>query len=143
MRILLVAPKTRLYQRLLSEGRLLATTTGDNTEAFCNFAPKLDREYLTNGYRRLMKSLYEPKAFYSRARTFLAQYQQRGPQHQVDWTKIRAFGRSLWLLGIRHRGRYQYWRFLAYALAYHPRAFVPAVTLAIYGHHFRTIAERL
>jgi radical SAM superfamily enzyme YgiQ (UPF0313 family) len=141
--LLTALPKTQLYQRLRQEGRLLHASTGNNTEAFCNFIPKLDREFLVDGYRRLMKALYEPKTYYQRARAFLANYQARGPRTHMGWTEAKAFLRSLWVLGVRQRGRRQYWRFLGHALVYHPRAFSSAIALSIYGHHFRMIARDL
>ena len=70
--LLTALPQTRLYQRLLREGRLLAETTGNNTAAVLNFVPQLDRQFLIEGYRRLMRSLYEPKSYYRRILTFLA-----------------------------------------------------------------------
>ncbi|MEE8584823.1 MAG: radical SAM protein, partial [Acidobacteriota bacterium] len=39
--ILTAVPKTRLYKRLMAEGRLLAESTGNNTEAVVNFVTKL------------------------------------------------------------------------------------------------------
>ncbi|MDP2968887.1 MAG: DUF4070 domain-containing protein [Deltaproteobacteria bacterium] len=35
------------------------------------------------------------------------------------------------------RGRVYYWKLFLWALARRPRAFPLAITLAIYGHHFR------
>jgi radical SAM superfamily enzyme YgiQ (UPF0313 family) len=69
--LLTALPETRLYQRLMKEGRLEAESTGNNTQAALNFRPKLDREFLVNGYRELMKELYEPRNYYRRIRTFL------------------------------------------------------------------------
>jgi radical SAM superfamily enzyme YgiQ (UPF0313 family) len=141
--LLTALPKTRLYQRLRAEGRLLAESSGNNTEAVCNFLPKLDSEVLTEGYRRLVQSLYEPRAFYARARKLLAHHHPRGPKVYVGAEHIQALFRSFWRLGFRYRGRREYWRFLAHALLRNPRAFPMAVTLAIYGHHFRTVAHSL
>lgn len=141
--LLSALPKTRLYQRLRDEGRLLATTTGNNTEAFCNFITTLDRDFLQDGYRRLMQSLYEPKAYYRRVRAFLRYHRRRGPRMHVSPGEIRAFFKSLWILGVRYPGRRAYWTLLAYTLVRHPRQFAQAVTLAIYGHHFRRVAAGL
>jgi radical SAM superfamily enzyme YgiQ (UPF0313 family) len=141
--LLTALPKTRLYERLEREGRLRSISSGNNTEAVCNFTPRLDREFLTAGYRRLMRQLYEPKAFYQRTRTFLNEYRRLGPSSQLGWAEFMAFFKAHWLLGVRHRGRWQYWRFLGHTLLTRPRALAPAMTLAIYGHHFRRIAESL
>ncbi len=59
--LLTALPETRLYHRLMKEGRIETETTGNNTDAVLNFKPKLNREFLVNGYRELMKKLYEPQ----------------------------------------------------------------------------------
>jgi radical SAM superfamily enzyme YgiQ (UPF0313 family) len=141
--LLTALPKTRLYRRLAEEGRLLQESSGNNTDASCNFIPRLDPNLLVGGYRRLVNRLYEPAAYYERARAFLAQYRPRGPGSRPGWTECRAAVRALWVLGVRHHGRGPYWRFLGHVLTHHPRAFGYAVALAIYGHHFRRVAEDL
>lgn len=141
--LLTALPKTRLYERLRREGRLLSDATGNNTEAFCNFVPRLDRDQLVDGYRQLMQRLYEPKAFYARARTFLARHRPRTPRTRTSPQEIGAFFRSLWELGVRARGRRQFWAFLGHTLVHHPRAFALAITLSIYGHHFRQVSRQL
>ena len=55
--LLTALPQTRLYERLVREGRLLADSVGDNTAAVLNFVPRLDRGRLLAGYRELMRSL--------------------------------------------------------------------------------------
>ncbi len=45
---------TRLYKRLMKEGRLLKTMTGDNTDFSMNFIPRMNREALLKGYRSLL-----------------------------------------------------------------------------------------
>lgn len=141
--LLTALPRTRLHQRLVAENRLVAGSTGNNTEAVCNFIPRLGRETLTEGYRRLVQSLYEPGAFYARARELLAHHRAQGPRTHISLGHVRALFRSFWKLGLRHRGRWEYWKFLGHTLAHHPQAFGMAVTLAIYGHHFRTVAGTL
>jgi len=141
--ILTALPRTRLYRRLAEEGRLVADSTGNNTEAACNFLPKLGRETLIRGYRELVCSLYEPRAFYTRASAFLANYRHRGPRPHVELLHFRALFKSFWRLGLRSRGRREYWRFLGHTLVKHPRGLATAVSLTIYGHHFRTVAESI
>jgi radical SAM superfamily enzyme YgiQ (UPF0313 family) len=141
--LLTALPRTRLYQRLVAENRLVTGSTGNNTEAVCNFIPRLGRETLTDGYRRLVQSLYEPGAFYARARELLAHHRAQGPRTYISLGHVRALFRSFWKLGLRHRGRWEYWKFLGHTLAHRPQAFGMAVTLAIYGHHFRTVAGTL
>ena len=141
--LLTALPKTRLYSRMVEEGRLLSQTTGNNTEAVLNFVTKLDSDFLIKGYRRLMHSLYEPDTYYQRIRSYLSRYRHAGHREYFGVAEIKAFIRSLWCLGIRYPGRLAYWRFLLYTLLRYPREFGQAVTLAIYGHHFRLVAADL
>jgi len=77
-------PNTRLYARLKEEGRLLRESTGNNLDAVLNFAPRLDREVLLDGYRSLVKKLYAPREFYARAATFLREYRPSRPKARVS-----------------------------------------------------------
>ncbi len=141
--LLTALPETRLYQRLVKEGRLEADSTGNNTQATLNFRPTLDREFLVNGYRELMKELYEPRNYYRRIRTFLEHNRPSGPRLRLAWSDFQAFVKSLWLLGVWHRGRRAYWRFCATTLLSRPRQFHQAIALTIVGHHFRRVAKSL
>ncbi len=141
--LLSALPKTRLYTRMIAEGRLLRQSEGSNTEADLNFITKLDSDFLINGYRRLMHSLYEPDTYYQRIRSYLSRYRHRGQREYYGVADIKAFFKSLWCLGLRYPGRLAYWRLLLYTLVRHPREFGQAVTLAIYGHHFRLVAANL
>jgi radical SAM superfamily enzyme YgiQ (UPF0313 family) len=141
--LLTALPKTQLYHRLLSEGRLVADSIGNNTEAVLNFIPKLDRDFLVGGYKRLMWTLYEPTTYYRRVLTFLGEYRPRGPKLRLTFSDIQAFFRSLWMMGVRHQGRRAFWKYLATVLIRHPRKLPPAISLAIHGFHYRMVAKRL
>ncbi len=141
--LLQAVPRTRLYKRLAREGRLLSESLGDNTSVAFNFRPKLDREFLEANYRKLMRKLYEPETYYQRIRALLEQHKPRGPRARVQWQDLKAFVKSLWLMGVIHHGRRAYWRFLTTTLVHHPAQFGLAITLAIYGHHFRQVAKTL
>ena len=139
--LLTALPETRLYRRLMKEGRLDAESTGNNTQAVLNFRPTLGRDFLVNGYRDLMKALYEPRNYYRRIRTFLEDYRPQGPRRRLSAADIQAFVKSLWLLGVWHRGRREYWRFFVTTLLRWPRQFHRAIELAIMGYHFRRVAS--
>jgi radical SAM superfamily enzyme YgiQ (UPF0313 family) len=141
--LLTALPKTRLYQRLMREGRLESESSGNNTQAALNFRPMLNREFLQAGYRELMKQLYEPRAYYQRIRTFLANHRPRGPRGRISGSDFQAFVKSFWLLGVWHRGRWAYWRLCLSTLLRRPRQFHCAMELAIMGYHFRRVAELL
>ncbi|MGD8454248.1 MAG: B12-binding domain-containing radical SAM protein [Phycisphaerae bacterium] len=141
--LLQALPGTRLFSRLKQEGRILHDASGNNVEANLNFVPKLDREILVEGYRSLVKRLYTPRMYYRRILTFLREYRPQGQGIHLSWRDVKAFIKSLWVMGILSRGRRQYWKFLTKALLFHRRAFPEAMTLAIIGYHFRRVASAL
>ena len=141
--LLTALPETRLFQRLKAEGRLLAQSTGNNLDAILNFKPKLDRRVLIEGYRNLLKQLYNPKEYYERILTFLNDYRPSGPGMRMRREDVLAFFKSLWTMGVASRGRREFWKFLTRACVFHRRAFVEALSLAITGHHFRKVAAAL
>jgi len=141
---LLQAPSgTRLYDRMKKEGRLLGEMTGDNGDGSTNIIPRLDLHLLQNGYRKLVSYLYTPQAYYQRAKLFLQTVQPPKVQLYLDLNYVRAMFRSIVTLGIRGVERVEYWKLFFWALFRKPRIFPQAITLAIYGHHFRTLAEQL
>jgi radical SAM superfamily enzyme YgiQ (UPF0313 family) len=140
---LLNAPKgTKLYQRLAGEGRLLKGFTGDNTDFSMNFIPKMDRETLISGYHKIVETIYSPKQYYERVLVFLKEYNpivsSTGP---LNFSHIMAFFRSVVRLGIIGKERRYYWRLILWSLIKRPRVFPLAVTLSIYGYHFRKVFE--
>ncbi len=141
--LLTALPQTKLWHRLSREGRLETESTGNNTDAVLNFKPKLNREYLQSGYRDLMKKLYEPRVYYQRIRTFLAQHKVRGPRTRLSPADFQAFLKSFWLLGIWYRGRVAYWRFFWSTVLRRPHQLRHAIELAIVGYHFRRVANLL
>jgi radical SAM superfamily enzyme YgiQ (UPF0313 family) len=142
--LLQVLPGTKLHTRMADEGRLLSEASGNNTDASLNFLPKMDPEVLRRGYRNLVQQLYSPRVYYERVRTFLREYKK--PQiikRKLDLNYIAAFFRSLWVLGVIGSERFEYWKLLLWTLFRRPSLFVDAVTLAIYGYHFRKVSRRM
>jgi radical SAM superfamily enzyme YgiQ (UPF0313 family) len=141
---LLQAPAgTRLYERMKKEGRLVGEMTGDNGDGSTNIIPRLDLEVLQNGYRTLIQYLYTPKIYYKRVLTFLETVEPPHIKVKIDWTYFKALLRSMVTLGIRGVERVEYWKLFFWALFRKPRTFPTAITLAIYGHHFRTLADQI
>ena len=141
---LLQAPAgTRLYDRMKKEGRLLGEMTGDNGDGSTNIIPRLDIEVLQNGYRSLIQYLYTPKIYYRRVLTFLETLEPPQIKIKIDWTYFKALLRSMVTLGIKGVERVEYWKLFFWALFRKPRTFPTAITLAIYGHHFRTLADQI
>ncbi len=141
--LLTALPGTRLFTRLQREGRLLDHSSGNNVDTHLNFLPKLDRQTLVEGYRRLVKHLYTPRAYYQRILTFLRDYRPAGPRVRVYRRDVLAFVRSLWVMGVAESGRREFWKFLTRTALFHRGKFAEAMRLAIIGHHFRKTAAAL
>jgi len=135
--LLQAIPGTQLYERLSKEGRLRPDTTGDNADGTTNVVPRMSFETLQDGYRRIMRTIYSPRVHYKRIRIFLREYTLRKNRTPLDVQHILAFFRSLYHLGIKSRGRLQYWKLLVWAAVRRPKAFPLTVALALYGYHFR------
>jgi len=142
---LLNAPKgTRLYQRMQKESRLLGIMSGDNLDGSVNFIPRMDYQKLIRGYKHILESIYAPKNYFERVKTFLQNYQLPGwGVKKPNFTELRAFFRSLWRLGLFSTGRRYYWKLLFTSLFKYPQKFPLAITLSIYGFHFRKIVKQL
>jgi len=138
---LLNAPRnTRLYQRLVKEGRLLKDVSGDNTDFSINFTPAMDYETLMEGYKRIIKRIYSPEPYFKRVREFLRNYKPLGEKKfYFRFTYIKAFFKSILFLGILGRERFYYWKLFFWSLFRRPRIFHLAITFSIYGFHFRKV----
>ena len=133
---------TRLFQRLKREKRLLNTPTGDNMDGSINFIPKMSYQKLIRGYKTILTTIYSQKEYYERVRTFLAEYRLPPVKIQrLSFSEVRAFFRSILVLGLLEKGKRYYWKLLFYVLRHDPRKFPLAVRMAIYGFHFRRVSE--
>ncbi len=137
--ILQALPGTKLYDRMKSEGRLLSHVSGDNADSNTNIVSKMDPELLREGYREMMNQLYAPKHYYKRIRTLLEEYRAPRIKNQYRISQLMAFMRSAFLLGVVGRERFQYWKMLTWTMFHRQQSLPLAVTLAIYGHHFRKV----
>jgi radical SAM superfamily enzyme YgiQ (UPF0313 family) len=135
--LLQAIPGTKLHQRLNLEGRLIGQTSGNNLDGTTNFIPRMNRETLREGYRSLMGHLYAPGPYYQRIHTLLREFAPPKITGSLNWRYIMAFFRANVRLGIIGRERFHYWGLLLWTLFRRPSHFPLAVTLSIYGHHFR------
>lgn len=140
--ILGALPKTRLYQRLKKEKRLLKASSGDNTDSSMSFIPKMNKKALISGYQKILKTIYSPKNYYERIETFFKNYRppKRNGFH-FRFSQLEPFLKSIWLLGIREKERFYYWKLFFRTLLRKPNLFPLAIDLAIKGFHFRKISE--
>ncbi len=130
-------PDTRLHARLKREGRLTGDTTGDNVDGTMNFLPRMSGARLLEGYHDILRRIYSPGPYYQRIRTFLREYKRPRISAPLNWRHLLAAGLSSVRLGVVGRERFQYWRLLVWTLFHRPALLQLAITLAIYGHHFR------
>jgi len=139
---LLQAPRgTRLYARLKKEDRLLNDMSGDNVDGSTNIITTMSLDTLREGYKRILQTIYSPQYYYQRVKTFLREYPPPKMHTPLCFQHILALFRSIYRLGIIGKERVQYWKLIFWTLFRHPRLFPLAVTLAIYGHHFRKTCE--
>jgi hypothetical protein len=103
----------------------------------------MDYDLLINGYKKVLSTLYAPKQHYERIRTFLREYiPPRKKLFHFRFSHISAFIRSIIVLGIIGKERFHYWRLLLWTAISRPRLLPQAVTLSIYGFHFRKVFEK-
>jgi len=141
--LLSAPPGTRLYHRLKKENRLIKAFTGNNTDCSLNFIPKMNHETLIDGYKHILNTIYSPKHYYERVKTFLREYKPRDQTvGRLQFQYIRAFFKSIWFLGIREKGRRYYWKLFLSTLLKQPRKFPISISLSVYGYHFRKVVKK-
>jgi radical SAM superfamily enzyme YgiQ (UPF0313 family) len=157
--LLQAMPGTQLFRRLRREGRIVDAGGGNNT--FCdrlNFLPRMDSARLVEGYREVMKRIYNCEAYYERVKLYLnrahpkpakrAAEEQPGrqPQQFKPWmtrANLRALVHSIVRQGVFGRHQWSYWKFLAEAATRYRRCFGAAMTLAVMGYHFQVMTQKL
>ncbi len=140
---LLNAPTgTRLFQRLKKENRLLHMMSGDNMDGSLNFIPRMNVQKLTDGYKKVLETIYHPKEYYERLKLFLKEYQpQINKIGMISWQSVKALFKSIWMLGIYEKGNLYYWKLFFLSLFRYPHKFTLAMTLAVHGFHFRQVIK--
>lgn len=141
--LLHAVPRTPLYQRLKQQGRILMDSTGNNTDGTLNFIPKMDTQLLVDGYRQIINTIYSPKEYYERVRTFLKGYRPHLKGQRLTVRDIRAFVKSLFILGLFAKERSYYWKLLSTTLIKNRKAFPQAIACVIFGYHFRRVLKHL
>jgi radical SAM superfamily enzyme YgiQ (UPF0313 family) len=138
---LLNAPKnTRLYKQMEEENRLTVDATGSNTDFTMNFIPKMNNQELLRGYQHIIDSIYKEKPYYQRIRELLRHYEPvKIGKSDFDFARIKAFFKSIFIIGVVNRGRFEYWKFILWTLFKKPNLFIDAVTFAVYGYHYRAV----
>jgi radical SAM superfamily enzyme YgiQ (UPF0313 family) len=134
-------PGTYLFQRLQRERRVVDTFSGDNVDGTTNIIPRMGLETLLEGYQSIMKQIYSPKNYYRRVRTLLKDLKVPEINQPITLQRFLTFFRSAFRLGVLGRERFHYWQLIFWTLTRKPRQLSLAVTLSIYGYHYRKICE--
>lgn len=143
--ILDALPKTKLYERLRAEERLLAVSSGDNTDLSINFVPKMDINTLLEGYKKILQIIYSPKEYYERIIAFFREYKPIRKRRRITASEMGAFAKSIWRIGMKDgwHEKWYYWKLLIVSAIKYHSLFSEAVVLQIYGFHFRKIVDGL
>lgn len=142
--LLQAPPRTRLWERMKKEGRLVAQSSGNNTDCTINFIPKMDLGSLMSGYKRVINQIYSPQSYYQRLRTFFSEYRPVNKKRKVakiTHNQVQAFLKSIWFLGIKEKERIYYWKLFFWGLFRKPKLFPTVIDMTIKGFHFRKISE--
>ena len=134
-------PGTRLFDRLQRESRIIDTFSGDNVDGTTNIVPRMGLDLLMDGYRTIMQQIYSPKNYYRRVRTLLRVLKAPEISQPLNLQRFLSFFRSAFRLGFLGKERFQYWLLLLWTLSRSPRMVPTAITLSIYGYHYRRICE--
>jgi radical SAM superfamily enzyme YgiQ (UPF0313 family) len=140
--LLQALPGTKLYERMKQEGRLIDDANGDNVSLASNILPSMGLETLTEGYQRILRTIYSPKNYYRRVKTFLREYPFPRFKTSLSLHYKMAFFHASYRLGLFGKERFQFWKIILWTLFNRPKLISEAVTLAIYGYHFRIICKR-
>ena len=134
-------PGTRLFDRLQRESRVVNTFSGDNVDGTTNIIPRMGIDRLLDGSRSIMKQIYSPKNYYRRIRTLLKELKAPEINQPINIQRFLSIFRSAFRLGVFGKERFRYWQLMLWTLICKPRLISVAITLSIYGYHYRKICE--
>ncbi len=136
--LLTALPKTKLHKRLEDNKRIIKESSANNTLfSTLNFIPKMDKKILFSGYTRILETIYNPKDYYERIKTFLREFKpakKSVARRGIQKFEVRALFGSVWLLGIRGRGRKYFWNLLFWVTLKYPGLFHYAISHSLAGH---------
>jgi len=146
--LLQAMPGTQLFRRLGREGRIVDEGGGDNTCDRLNFLPHMDAAKLVEGYRSVLKRIYNSAAYYERVKLYLSRTQPKAGERNsrqkwVTRANVRAFITSIVRQGVFSRQRWSYWKFLLTVATRYRHCVGAAMTLAVMGYHFQVITRQL
>lgn len=142
-------PGTKLYQRLLSEGRIRPTFKGNNTDFETNIVPKMDYHHLIDGYKKIIKELYNTLSYYRRISSFLDYFNPKG-RFKIDRQFVRihrtyllGIPNIIWKFGFLEKRRGDFWKLFFKTLFKKPKALFTVLGQIVSGYHIRKIHNRI
>ena len=153
--LLYALPNTQLARRLRAEGRLYADfdrlpsdSDADQCTSGLNYVTLRPREEILTDYRTIMRTIYEPQAFFGRVRRMARDLDMAGPglrsPLRVLGRNLRSFLRISLQMGFRdQQSRSHYWRSLGDCLLHNPRVIRVVVSFAALYMHVRPFAQFL
>jgi radical SAM superfamily enzyme YgiQ (UPF0313 family) len=140
--LLNVSPNSRLHERLKKANRLIDSSNRNASEpSELNFIPKMNSSTLIDGYREVLNTIYSPRYFFERIKTFLKEYRPKKVKRpKVGFYHIRGLASSLWFLGVVESGRHYYWNLILWSLFKRPALLPYAFGLPLGLLHFRTLS---
>lgn len=138
-------PGTRLYQRLMNEGRILKASIGNNTHNMTtNFKTAMAPEQLKEGYKKILARLYDLnlKNYFERCSRFMDNLEYTAYfQRKIHLEDVKILFRSIYWQVFTPYG-FQYLKFVIRSMIRHPNILGEAISLSITGHHFHTITQQ-
>jgi hypothetical protein len=138
-------PNTRLYQRLMAEGRILRATLGNNTHNLAtNFKTIMDSDKLKEGYKKILSHIYDSrlKHYFERCNSLFDRMEYREFfQRKIQWQEIKFFLKSLFRQPFTPYGL-QYLKFIFRNFFKNRDIFGEVITFSIVGHHFHKITRQ-
>ena len=145
--LLAAIPATQLWRRLEREGRLTGQEhTGSNTDCMLNFVPKIDSTVLIEGYKSIVRNIYNPREYYDRALGTLRHVERsKTPEMHggISGKDIATFLRIIAALGVRDHCRADFWHFMKRVVVEHHEKIEDGLTFAALGYHLRKLADQI
>jgi len=137
--VLQAAPKTKLHQRMATEGRLLTAFNGDQFGR-ANFETIMESTVLRAKYRQILSNIYSPENYFDRCLKLMGtQGTQPNGQHSILWQRpllaLTALKNSLLRQGLLSEYRAQYWKFLARVATTMPGKLASGIIYALKFDH--------
>ncbi|BAU23046.1 methyltransferase [Caldimicrobium thiodismutans] len=138
-------PGTKLYQRLLTEGRIKPIFKGDNTDISTNILPKMDYNKLIEGYKKVIRELYNSKAYYKRIEDFLDSFSIKSKftidRHYLkfNYGYLLGLGKILLKFGLLEKNKFNFWKIFLKCFIKKREGLSLILAQIASGYHFREI----